>query len=240
VNQINRMETTSEVDRLKEVYREYAVRGFGQSKWSPANKGNQATRDECQRELRQLLERAGFFPLENRRILDVGCGSGERLAEFADWGARPENLLGIDLIPDRIRLAQQNHPQFTFQVVNAEALPFADGSFDLVMIFTVFTSILNCQMAANVSSEIRRVLVSGGGVLWYDFRMNNPLNRHVHGISPKQIQNLFPGFKMELKTVSLLPPLARRLGRLSGLLYPPLSAVSFLQSHCLGLLTKPL
>ncbi|MDB6063919.1 MAG: methylase [Pedosphaera sp.] len=233
------METRSEVDRLRKVYREYAVRGFGQSKWSPANKGNQAVLEECHLKIRELLQQTGFFPLENRRILDVGCGTGERLAAFEDLGARPENLFGVDLIPDRIRVARQNHRRIAFQLANAEALPFADRTFDLVIVFTVFTSILNRRMAANVCSEINRVLVSGGAVLWYDFRMHNPLNRHVRGISRKQIQSLFPGFKPFLETISLLPPLARRLGRLTNLLYPTLGSFPILRSHYLGVLTKP-
>ncbi|MDE3066470.1 MAG: class I SAM-dependent methyltransferase [Verrucomicrobiota bacterium] len=233
------METRSEVDRLQEVYHEYAVRGFGQSKWSPANKGNQAIWDECHGKLRVLLRRAGFFPLEARRILDVGCGGGEHLAAFEAWGARPENLFGVDLILDRIRLAQQNHPRLTFKLGNAEALPFAEGAFDLVTVFTVFSSILDGRMAAKVGREIVRVLASGGAVIWYDFRMRSPLNRHVRGISRRRIQGLFPGFKMSLETLSLLPPLARRLGALTHLLYAPLSSVPFLRSHYLGILTKP-
>src|SRR5262252_5722773 len=100
------METRSEVDRLQEVYRGYAARGFAQSKWSSANKGNQAIWDECQIKLRALLWDAGFFPLHSRRVLDVGCGIGDRLAVFQDFGARPENLFGVDLIPERIRSAR--------------------------------------------------------------------------------------------------------------------------------------
>lgn len=233
------METRSEVDRLQEVYRQYALRGFGQSKWSDANRGNQAVRDEWRFKLRSMLQKAGFFPLENRRILDVGCGTGDRLAELQQWGASPRNLFGIDLILDRIRVARQNHPDLTFQAANAETLPFADEAFDLVAVFTVFTSILNPRMAANICDQIRRVLKSGGAVIWYDFRMHSPLNGQVRSISRKQIQSLFPDFKLSLETLSLLPPLARRLGRLTGLLYSPLNSVPFLRSHYLGVLTKP-
>src|SRR6266566_3800855 len=209
-----RMDTRSEVDRLKEVYRGYAFRGFGQSKWSAANRGNQAMLWELHLKIREFLRKAGFFPLEKRRILDVGCGTGENLAAFADWGANPQNLFGIDLILDRIRAARRNSPRITFQLANAEALPFADRTFDLVAVFTVFTSILNHQMAVNSCREINRILSAGGAVLWYDFRMDNPFNRHVRGMSRKHIQNLFPGFTISLETVSLLPPLARRLGSL--------------------------
>ena len=233
------METSLEVDRLERVYREYAARGFGQSKWSLANKGNRAILEECLRKMREKLEKTGFFPLDKRRILDVGCGTGERLAALADLGAKPENLFGVDLIPDRIDEARRNHPGITFQSANAENLPFADRAFDLVSVFTVFTSILSCRMAAQVCLEINRVLMSGGAVIWYDFRMHNPWNRHVRGISRHQIQKLFPDYKLHLESISLLPPLARRLGWLTNLAYSPLSSIPFLRSHYLGVLTKP-
>lgn len=233
------METRSEIERLQDVYREYAIRRWGHSKWSPANKGNQVIRDECHLKLHEALGKSGFLPLKNRRILEVGCGTGGRLAAFEDIGAQPENLFGVDLIPERINAAREKHEGITFKLANAEALPFADGSFDLVAVFTVFTSILDPQMAGNVSREISRVLASGAGVIWYDFRMNNPLNRHVRGVSRKQIENLFPNFEVDLETISLLPPLARRLGRLTNRLYPALSSMPFLRSHYLGILTKP-
>ena len=160
------METLAEVARLREVYHQYAACGHGKSKWSSTNRGNRAIQGERERKTKELLQRTGFFPLTDKRILDVGCGTGEQLGIFANWGARPENLFGIDLIPERVRAAQLAFPQMTIQLTNAESLPFRDGSFDLVAAFTVFTSILNRQMAANVCGEINRVLAPGGGVLW--------------------------------------------------------------------------
>ena len=233
------METHLEVDRLRDVYRGYAARGLGRSKWSADNRGNQAIQRERNFKIHESLERAGFLPLGSRRVLDVGCGTGEILAGFEAWGAGWENLFGIDVIPERIRTARQNFPRITFQLANAESLPFPDGSFDLIAVFTVFTSILNRQMAANVAREITRTLRSGGAVIWYDFRLNNPFNQHVRGMSRKRIQGLFPDFKMSLETASLLPPLARRLGSFTNLLYPCLRAFPFLRTHYLGLLTKP-
>lgn len=233
------METHSEIDRLQRVYREYSSRGFGRTKWSPANKGNRAAQDELHFQLGKLLERTGFFPLGGRRILDVGCGTGDRLAAFVNWGAQPGKLTGVDLISDRVCEARTKHPEIAFKVANAEALPFADGSFDLVAAFTVFTSILDRRMAANAGHEMIRVLHSGGAVIWYDFKLNNPRNRHVRGISRKQIQEIFPGFKADIKSITLLPPLARRLGRLTNWLYPALGSLPFLRSHHLGVLVKP-
>jgi hypothetical protein len=94
-------------------------------------------------------------------------------------------------------------------------------------------------MTRNLSREINRVLRSGGAVVWYDFRMNNPFNPHVRGISRKGIRNLFPGFQSRLVSITLMPPLARRLGALTELLYPGFASLPFLRSHYLGLLVKP-
>ncbi len=233
------METRTEVDRLRRVYQQYAACGFGQSKWSSANRGNQALQAERERKTRALLGRLGFFPLENRRILDVGCGTGEKLGRFVEWGAKPENLFGVDLISERIQTARLNFPRITFELANAESLPFRDSSFDLVAAFTVFTSILDLQMAANICEEINRILAPGGGVLWYDFRLSNPFNRHVRGLRSNHIRHLFPNFRMNLEAISLLPPLARRLGSLTDYLYAPLCSLPFLRSHLLGILIKP-
>jgi ubiquinone/menaquinone biosynthesis C-methylase UbiE len=196
-------------------------------------------RRERERELERLLRAAGRLPLGARRVLDVGCGTGEILAGFVAWGARPENLYGVDLLAERVRRARENHPELTFQEANAESLPFGDGYFEVVVLFTVFTSILDSGMARNLSREADRVLGPGGVIAWYDFRLNNPLNRHVRGVSRRKIRRLFPGFALRLKPVTLLPPLARRLGGLTGALYPALSALPFLRSHYLGVLVKP-
>ena len=232
------MESCLEVDRLTEVYREYRERGWGETKWAITNKGNQAMLREREQKLKQLLQHFGFLPLDNRRILDVGCGTGEMLAGLQRWGGKPENLFGVDLLPARIQRAKETFPQINFQQANAERLPFSDGFFDLVSVFTVFSSILDHRMTCNVSREIDRILRRGGAVIWYDFRFNSPLNRHVRDISRKTVRHLFPGFDSRLVSITLLPPLARRLGRLTDALYACLTSVAFLRSHYLGILVK--
>ena len=94
-------------------------------------------------------------------------------------------------------------------------------------------------MAANVAHEISRVLKPGGAVVWYDFRYDNPQNRNVRGLGQQEVEALFPGHAASLRTVTLLPPIGRRLGPATGLLYPLLSAFPPLRSHLIGLLVKP-
>lgn len=169
-------------------------------------------------------------------MLDIGCGHGGVLASLVDLGAPACNLYGIDLLPDRIEAARRAYPDICFACGNAEHLDFPDAYFDLVLLFTVFSSILDDGMAHNVAREACRVLKPGGAVLWYDFRYNNPWNPRVRGITRQQIHQLFPGLEMHLCTITLMPPLARRLGRLTPVLYPLLAAIPPLRTHYLGLL----
>ena len=234
------METQDEVERLQATYLTYRETNRGQTLWSQANQGNQIILRERTDQLQQILEKADLFPLTNACILEVGCCSGEVLASLTQWGALPDNLYGIDLLPDRIEKAKQKFPDIHFAVGNAEQSDFTDSCFDLVLLFTVFTSILDKQMACNVATEVKRIVKPGGAVVWYDFRYNNPMNPHVRGIRKKDIQNLFVGLGIQLKTITLMPPLARRLGKHTATLYPLLSKIPFLRTHFIGLIFKPI
>jgi SAM-dependent methyltransferase len=233
------MSSTEEVRRLGEIYRRYHESGLNESRWSVANPGNQAWVREWTRVLDEMLDASGFLPLTGRRILEVGCGSGKVLARLMRWGALPHQLYGIDLMDSRIDEARQRFPGITFAVANAEELEFGDGVFDLVLLSTVLSSILHASMSQNVAREVSRVLRPGGAVVWYDFRYNNPCNPHVRGIKKAVIRALFPDFDLRLRTVTLLPPLARRLGAATPVLYPALARIPFLRTHHLGLLIKP-
>ena len=89
-----------------------------------------------------MLERHGFASLSEVRILDVGCGSGGE-SRMARDGADPTRMRGIDLLAERIAEARRLSPNIEFVSGTAEALPYEDASFDLVMQMTVFTSILD-------------------------------------------------------------------------------------------------
>jgi len=236
---MNTVPSHSEIGRLKQVYRTYRESLCIQAQWDESNPGNRAILLERQSAIRDLLGTHGYLPLARRKILEVGCGMGKVLASLMELGARPKNLYGIDLLTERIAEARQSYPGLQFQCVNAEKLEFQDASFDLVLLFSVFSSILDERMARNVASEVNRVVRPGGAILWYDFRYNNPWNPNVRGVTRPQIRNLFPGFKMQMQAVTLLPLVARRLGRLTQAVYPVLAAIPFLRTHYLGLFVKP-
>jgi ubiquinone/menaquinone biosynthesis C-methylase UbiE len=228
----------SEVDRLTKVYRTYRESDAIQTLWDVQNLGNQAILRERQHKTHQVLNSYGFIPLNRKKILEVGCGTGKTLANLIEFGADAENLYGVDLLPDRIEEARQRYPDLSFQCANAEHLDFPNVFFDLILLFTVFSSILDEGMAGNVAAEVYRVLKRGGVVLWYDIRYNNPNNPNVKGITKNHIKTLFPKLIISLRPITVLPPLARRLGRLTPMIYPVLSIIPFLRTHYLGLFMK--
>jgi SAM-dependent methyltransferase len=226
----------TEAERIARAYEEIDA-GAG-SRWDQANAGNRLILEERRRLTTRILSDAGWVPLGGRRVLEIGSGGGGELAWLGELGAAPSSLVGVELLPDRVAIAKRAHPHLEFHTGNAEHLEFASGSFDLVMALTIFSSILDESMAANVAAEVYRVLRPGGGLLWYDFRYDSPANRHVRGVSRRRVRRLFPQLKGDLHTVTVLPPLARRLGPLSAAAYPVLARVPPLRSHLAGLLRK--
>src|SRR5579862_1404516 len=184
------------------------------------------------------LQRGSLFPLQGRRIADIGCGAGTWLLEFVQWGADQSSLAGIDLMPARVECARRRIPPADLQAGNASELPWANESFDIVSQFTVFTSILDPTLKRTVAAEMVRILKPGGVILWFDFRFNNPRNPHVKGLRQDEIGSLFPGCKMELKPALLAPPLSRLIATRSWLLAEALHVLPFLCTHYAGLIHK--
>lgn len=229
----------AEVRRLEAVYKTYREDPETLARWSDENPGNRLIVAERRARLGELLRAEGLLPLSSARILDVGCGDGRELAALRDWGAAPDNLFGVDLLEDRVQAARARFPALHFEQGNAERLPFDDGAFRIVQTYTVFSSILDPDMAAHVAAEITRVLQPGGCLVWYDFRFDNPRNPHVRGIRRGRLKALFPGFEGRIETITPLPPLVRRLGGGLDRWYPRLARLPLLCTHYLGLLRKP-
>jgi ubiquinone/menaquinone biosynthesis C-methylase UbiE len=115
------------------------------------------------RKLAYLQDYVGFHRFKGKKVLEVGCGPGVDLLQFARAGADP---WAIDLTPRAVELARENLALHGFgpkrsQVCegNAEALTFADESFDAVYSNGVLHHTANTEKAI---AEIRRVLKPGG------------------------------------------------------------------------------
>jgi SAM-dependent methyltransferase len=227
---------SDEITRLRRVYRDYQKDAARRAEWSPRNPGNAFILDEKKVVLRSYLRKFDLIPLVGRRVLDVGCGSGHSFASLLEFGAAPRDLFGVDLLESRVSDARAHYPRSNFACGNAEHLDFGSGHFDLVIAFTLFSSILDDRMSCRLAEEIRRVLKVGGAVIWYDLRYDNPWNPNVRGVPRREIANLFPDLTRHLRPVTLMPQIARRLGPATKILYPILSGVPFLRTHYVGLL----
>jgi SAM-dependent methyltransferase len=194
---------------------------------------------ERERRVLDLLTRLGLSFLANQRILEAGCYTGYWLGEFIKWGARPENLTGIDLLHEYLVEAQSTQsPKVGLIQANAAFLPFLSNTFDIVLQSMLFTSILDPAMKQAVAKELLRVLKPGGLLLWYDYHCNNPWNKDVRGVKKGEIRGLFPGCRIELRRITLAPPLARRLAPYSFLVCALLEKLRILNTHYLGVIRK--
>jgi SAM-dependent methyltransferase len=228
-----------ESDRVRRVYQGYADAGLGESKWSLQNRGNQAIHREISSVLVDLLAGAGIRSLDDRRVLEIGCGGGGVLDKLIALGAAPQLIAGIDLLEERIEAVRRRLPEADLRVADARSLPYATESFDVVVAFTVLSSILELEFTRQVAREMCRALKPGGVVVHYDFQYNNPWNPNVRGVKRTEVEGYFVGFRGGWKRLTLFPPLARRLGVLTPLLYPVLTAMPWLRTHLMGVLVKP-
>lgn len=229
--------TSAEVERIKAVYAKYAERDRGDPERSQ-RPGRQRMVHDRDMALCRLLDQEVIRPLSRYCILDLGCGRGDLIERLQRFGFPDESLFGIDLLPASLAVAARKCPDVSFTEANAEHLPFPGQKFNFVLVFTVFSSILNPVMASNVAREIDRVLTPDGAVIWYDMRYPNPWNPNIRAMTKQRIQSLFPNYQLELQSKTLIPTIAYRLGSLTNPLYPALACFPALRSHYFGLLRR--
>jgi SAM-dependent methyltransferase len=106
----------------------------------------------------RIVQRVGLHP--GQRVLDIACGTGNAAIRAAAAGGR---VIGVDLTPelfeDARRLAADAGVEVEWVQGDAEALPFEDESFDVVL------STFGCMFAPRhevAAGELVRVLRPGG------------------------------------------------------------------------------
>ena len=116
--------------------------------------------------VRLVLEVIGWCDLAGRRVLDVGCGRGGGISVIKQYFAA-RSAVGLDLAPAAIKFcrATHRHPDVTFEVGDAERLPFPDDSFDVVI--NIESSSTYPDIRA-FYQQVFRVLAPGGYFLYTD------------------------------------------------------------------------
>lgn len=104
--------------------------------------------------------------LDDREILDVGCGRGGTCSFLVRY-FRPRRVVGLDYSKSCLALCQRAHqyPRLGFVCGDAAVLPFADGSFDVVT--NIESS--HCYPAPRLFfAEVWRILRPGGRFCYTD------------------------------------------------------------------------
>lgn len=199
------------------------------------------TVQEKQRALLQLLHQLGWTDPSALRVFEVGCGAGGQLLELLRLGVQPERLSGCELLPERHAQARALLPEAVqLHLGDAATLPLPAGSFDMVCQHTVFSSLLDNAFQQRLAERMWSWVRPGGGVLWYDFTVDNPRNPDVRGMPLARVRSLFPEARIRHRRLTLAPPIARRVCRLHPALYTLLNTVPPLRTHVLAWLEKPL
>lgn len=225
-------------EELTQIEARYARRGAVADRYSLLRPEVWQIWAERQRKLlRGLAKRAGSP--QDWRVLEVGCGAGGNLLDLLRLGCRPEHLTGLELLPDRLAAAQACLPAgVRLAGGDATTAPIDAGSQDLVLQFTVFSSILDAEVQQHLARAMWRWLKPGGAIVWYDFVVNNPRNPDVRGVPLDRVRELFPEGDLRAERVTLAPPLARAVCRVHPRLYGLFNALPLLRTHRLVWIEK--
>jgi SAM-dependent methyltransferase len=163
-----------------------------------------------------ILER---IAAEHRHILEIGCGQGTDGVTLCQLLARDRRYHGVDLSKVSLISAQQAaseigdrlkvHP--TFEVANAERLPFQDRTFDCVL---SVGALHHTPDTARALEEVRRVLVPGGAAYVILYRTWSPKLVVAHALRGLQrcIDVPLRSERLLYRASRALRPLEHRLG----------------------------
>lgn len=119
--------------------------------------------------------------LHDKKILDIGCGEGVWLKQFAELSGYIANVYGCDIdkeavesIIDKVDI-RGDIPKQNLKVCAAENLGFADQEFDIVFANEVLEHVQDDQLTVN---EVLRVLKPGGLFVFFTPNTGWPFEQH--------------------------------------------------------------
>jgi SAM-dependent methyltransferase len=168
---------------------------------SSANPTQQAQRDDPERfdpeaapgRLIEAEHRARYWTAaalaDGRRVLDAGCGTGYGAEILRDAGAASVSAFDLaDVAVQRTR--ERLGDDADVRVADIHALPYDDGSYDLVVCFEVLEHVTEQPQAI---AELKRVLAADGVLVISSpnpkvYPSGNP--HHVHELTPDELHTL--------------------------------------------------
>jgi ubiquinone/menaquinone biosynthesis C-methylase UbiE len=119
---------------------------------------------------------------ENKRLLDLSCGTGRALNYAPSFARGVGTYYGIDISSKMIEKAKEKfpgHKNIVFRRASAEDLPFKKGFFDLIICTNAFHHYYN---PSKVLKEVHRVLKSKGKLFLLDMTTDVPIMRIIDSI----------------------------------------------------------
>lgn len=188
--------------------------------------------------VRRLLAGLGG-PERTSPVLDIGAGAGPDCVEFDRLGFPRHAIVAVDLVRKELRAASRTLPGLPAAVGDASRLPFRDGTAGLVFQSTMLSSVPDPDRRGAIYAEFARVLRPGGCFLSYDTRYPNPWNPLTRPVRLAELRRSFPGWRVEARSLTLLPPLLRALAPASRALCRTLESLPPLRSHLIAWAVKP-
>lgn len=176
---------------------------------------------------RHSIEKCVQAVCREDRVLEIGCGTGLITLEVAP---HVKQIEAVDITPQMITIAQRKADQqgvknVQFQVYDGYALPYADASFDAVLIFNVLHIV---KEPRTLLREARRLLKPGGGLITatdcyaepvpFNIRVRLSLQRALHwlGVIPfvryyrkAQLHSLFEQNGFQIRQTAALQTIPR-------------------------------
>ena len=228
-------------DEAAQVRARYARRQatVGPWRYNPVNPAVWQSMQERERAVLALWRSLGWTDLAARDLFEVGCGGGTNLLEMLRHGFLAERLAAVELLEERWHEARERLPAaLRVTLGDAGQLDLPPASFDVVLQSTVFSSLLDDTFQEHLARRMWSWVRPGGGVLWYDFTVDNPRNRDVRGVPLSRVRALFPEGRVTARRVTLAPPVARVVTRLHPSLYTLFNTLPLLRTHTLCWIAK--
>lgn len=138
----------------------------------------------------QFLVNVGLKPTDH--IIDIGCGSGRLAYQLANY-LTDGHYLGTDVVPELLEYAKNlvDRDNFRFELTNGFVIPEQDKQADWVVLFSVFTHLMQEEIYIYLK-EIKRVLKPDGKVVFSFFEFTSPGLWHIFEEEVKNIYNPHP------------------------------------------------
>jgi SAM-dependent methyltransferase len=226
----------SEIENIKNRYKKREQLDYRYNLLNPwIYKGEQ----EKERYFINWINTCSILPIEEKKLLEIGCGTGNNLLQFIRLGFSSINLVGNELLEDRVKKAKLKlPPELEIFAGNALDLAIQASQFDIVFQSMVFSSILDEKFKIQLAKNMWVWVKKGGGILWYDFIYDNPWNKDVKGIPYKKVKEYFPHGIIKKWKITLAPPLSRVLTKIHPSMYNLFNFSPIFRTHILCWIQK--